>query len=79
MPYPSADKLQLVQNWQYGGVPNGPTSSFNGTPFLNYNHTYDITDSVAKVHGRRTRIKAGIYLHKSAKDQTAFTSVNGTI
>ena len=78
MPYPTADTLQLVQNWTYGGVPNGPTSSFNGTPFLNFNHTYDITDSVAKVHGVHT-LKAGIYLHKSLKDQTAFTSVNGTI
>ena len=78
MPYPSADKLQLVQNWNYGGVPNGPTTNFNGTPFLNYNHTYDITDSMAKVYGPHT-FKAGIYLHKSLKDQTAFTSVNGTI
>ena len=33
---------------------------------------------MAKVHGVHT-IKAGIYLHKSLKDQTAFTSVNGTI
>ncbi len=78
MPYPSADTLALVQNWNYGGVPNGPTSAFNGTPFLNFNHTMDITDSVAKVMGVHT-FKAGIYLHKSDKDQTAFTSVNGTI
>ncbi len=78
MPYPSADTLGLVQNWNYGGVPNAPTSSFNGTPFLNFNHTVDITDSMAKVYGSHT-LKAGIYLHHSAKDQTAFTSVNGTI
>ena len=51
MPYPNADTLGLVQNWNYGGVPNGPTSSFNGTPFLNFNHTIDITDSMAKVLG----------------------------
>jgi len=78
MPYPNADTLQLVQNWNFGGVPSAPTSSFNGTPFKNFNHTYDITDSLAKVHGVHT-FKAGIYLHKSMKDQTAFTSVNGTI
>ena len=78
MPFPNADTLQLVQNWNYGGVPNAPTSGFAGTPFLNFNHTYDITDSVNKVHGTHT-IKAGIYLHKSNKDQTAFTSVNGSI
>src|SRR5258706_5002142 len=25
MPFPDADKLKLVQNWNFGGVPNGPT------------------------------------------------------
>ncbi len=78
MPYPTADTLGLVQNWNYGGVPNAPTSSFNGTPFLNFNHTVDITDGVAKVLNAHT-IKGGLYLHHSSKDQTAFTSVNGNI
>ena len=78
MPFPDADKLKLVQNWNFGGVSNGPTTGFAGTPFLNFNHTYDITDSVAKVHDTHT-IKGGIYMHKSLKDQTAFTSVNGII
>lgn len=78
MPFPNADKLKLVQNWNFGGVPNAPTTGFAGTPFLNFNHTYDITDSIAKVHGAHTT-KGGVYLHKSLKDQTAFTSVNGTI
>ena len=78
MPYPKADTLGLVQNWNYGGVPNAPTTNFAGTPFSNFNHTIDITDSIAKVWGAHT-IKGGIYLHKSDKDQTAFTSVNGSI
>lgn len=78
MPFPDADKLHLVQNWNFGGVPNAPTTGFAGTPFLNFNHTYDITDSIAKVWGSHT-IKGGVYLHKSLKDQTAFTSVNGII
>jgi Carboxypeptidase regulatory-like domain len=77
MPYPTADTLHLVQNWQWD-VPNSPSINFTGTPFLNYNHTYDITDSVAKIHGSHT-IKGGIYLHKSAKDQTSTNSVNGYI
>ncbi len=78
MPYPKADTAGLVQNWRYGGVPNAPTSGFNGTPFRNFNHTWDITDNTAKILGTHT-FKAGIYLHKSQKDQTAFTSVNGDI
>lgn len=78
MPYPSADTLGLIQNWRFGGVPNAFSSNFNGTPFLNFNHTIDITDSMAKVSGAHT-FKGGVYLHRSAKDQTAFTSVNGYI
>ncbi len=78
MPFPSADTLGLIQNWRWGGVPNAPTSGFNGTPFRNFNHTYDITDNVTKVKGAHT-MKFGIYLNKSLKDQTAFTSVNGDI
>ena len=69
MPFPDADTLHLVQNWHFGGVPNAPTVDFAGTPFLNFNHTYDFTDSVAKVHDTHT-IKGGIYLHKSLKDLT---------
>lgn len=77
MPYPTADTLHLVQNWQWD-VPSAPSIAFTGTPFSNFNHTYDITDSVAKVRGAHT-YKAGIYLHKSAKDQTSTNSVNGYI
>ncbi|MBI1787351.1 MAG: TonB-dependent receptor [Acidobacteria bacterium] len=78
MPFPSADPIDLVQNWRFGGVPNAPFSGFNGTPFRNFNHTYDITNNVSKIWQSHT-FKAGIYLHKSLKDQTAFTAVNGDI
>ncbi len=77
MPFPSADPLGLVQNWRYG-ITNGPFTGFNGTPFRNFNHTYDFSDNISKVAGAHT-FKFGIYLHKSLKDQTAFTSANGNI
>ena len=77
MPFPSADPLGLIQNWRYN-VPNAPFTGFNGTPFRNFNHTWDITDNISKVHGVHT-FKAGLYIHRSWKDQTAFTSVNGNI
>jgi hypothetical protein len=77
MPYPDADKLNLVQNWQWD-VPSSPSINFTGTPFANYNHTYDLTDSVAKVYGAHT-FKTGIYINKSAKDQTSTNSINGYI
>lgn len=78
MPFPDADKLGLVQNWRFGGVPNAPFTNFAGTPFRNFNHTWDFTDNITKVWGAHT-LKAGIYLHHSQKDQTAFTSINGDI
>ncbi len=77
MPFPKADTLGLVQNWRYN-VPNAPFTAFNGTPFRNFNHTWDITNNLSKVRNAHT-FKAGIYLHRSWKDQTAFTSVNGDI
>lgn len=78
MPFPNADPLGLVQNWQWGGVPSGPTSSFNGTPFLNVNNTFDFTDNMTKVLGSH-QIKFGVFTQRSRKDQTAFTPANGTI
>lgn len=78
MPYADADPLGLIQNWRFGGVPNGPFTGFNGTPFRNFNHTFDYTDNVSKIQGAHT-LKFGIYLHKSNKDQTAFTPANGNI
>lgn len=78
MPFPDADKLGLIQNWRFGGVPNAPFTNFAGTPFRNFNHTWDFTDNVTKVMGSHT-VKTGIYVHHSQKDQTAFTSINGDI
>lgn len=78
MPFADADKLGLVQNWRFGGVPNAPFSNFLGTPFRNFNNTWDFTNNTTKVWGAHT-LKAGIYLQYSQKDQTAFTSVNGDI
>lgn len=76
MPF-NGDTLGLVQNWRFN-VPNAPFTAFNGTPFRNFNNTFDITNNVTKIAGRHT-MKFGIYLHKSRKDQTAFTAVNGDI
>ncbi len=78
MPFPNADPLGLVPNFRFGGVPNAPSTGFNGTPFLNVNQTFDFTDNLSKVVGAHT-VKAGFYIQRSRKDQTAFTSANGNI
>ena len=78
MPFTDADKLGLVQNWRFGGVSNAPFTNFLGTPFRNFNNTWDITDNMTKIWRQHT-FKAGIYMQLSQKDQTAFTSINGDI
>jgi hypothetical protein len=71
MPFPDADKLGLIQNWRYGGVPNGPTSNFSGTPFRNFNHTYDITDNVAKIWGAHQFMDLSPNLRQPVKSQNS--------
>ncbi len=77
MPYPSASPVDLVPNFQFD-VPNAPFSGFNGTPFRNVNHTFDVTDNWSKAFSKHT-LKFGIFVQRSRKDQTAFTPANGTI
>ena len=78
MPFPDADKLQAGAELEFRRRAERPHHQFRRHAVPEFNHTYDITDSVAKVWGSHT-FKGGIYLHKSLKDQTAFTSVNGII
>ena len=78
MPFPTASPIDLVPNFQFGGVPNAPTSGFNGTPFANVNNTFEVTENLSKVYSAHT-LKLGAYVHRSRKDQTAFTPANGTI
>ncbi len=81
MPFPAADSLGLVQNWWFGGVPNQPLNGrggFSGTPFLNYNDTFDFTDNLSKVVGRH-QFKTGFFIERSRKDQTSTSSVSGNI
>ncbi len=77
MPFPSASPIDLIPNFQFD-VPNAPFTGFNGTPFRNVNHTFDITDNMSKVFSRHV-LKFGVFLQRSRKDQTAFTPANGTI
>lgn len=77
MPFPNASPIDLIPNFQFD-VPNAPFTGFNGTPFRNVNHTFDFTENMSKVFPRHT-LKWGAYIHRSRKDQTAFTPANGTI
>lgn len=76
--YPSANQGYLPQVG-FGGnnLGNSPTFGSSDAPFINYNTTIDLTDSLTKVW--RTHIfKAGFYMQRSRKDQTSFGAFNGS-
>lgn len=76
--YSSAVQRDYVPNVSFNGsrVGNAPSFGTSDAPFINYNTTIDITDSVAKIWGRHT-FKAGTFLQRSRKDQTSFGAFDG--
>jgi hypothetical protein len=76
--YPDASQGYLP-NVAFNGnnLANQPTFGSADAPFINYNTTIDLTDSVTKVW-RSHVIKAGYYMQRSRKDQTSFGSFNGS-
>jgi len=75
--YPDAVQNYLPQVG-FGGnnLANSPTFGSSNAPFINYNTTIDLTDSLTKVW-RNHIIKAGFYMQRSRKDQTSFGAFNG--
>lgn len=76
--FPNADASGLIPNFTWGGVPNAPSTGFNGLPFRNVNNTFDFTDNLTKVWGAHT-FKTGVFVQRSRKDQTAFVPINANI
>lgn len=77
--YPSAVQNDYLPQVAFGGsrLSNSPSFGSSDAPFINYNTTIDITDSVAKVWNSHT-IKAGMYLQRSRKNQTSFGAFDGS-
>jgi hypothetical protein len=77
--YPKAVQRDYIPNVSFGGsrLANSPTFGTSNAPFINYNTTIDITDSVAKVWNRHT-IKTGVYMQRSRKNQTSFGAFDGS-
>jgi hypothetical protein len=70
-PFPYAPG-QFV-NINFGGTPNqtfGAISNYDRFPYKNSNTTFDFVDNLSKVWGTHT-VKAGIYVQRSRKDQSA--------
>jgi carboxypeptidase family protein/TonB-dependent receptor-like protein len=76
--YPDAVQKDYVPNFTYNGsrIANSPGFGTGNAPFVNYNTTIDITDSLSKVWGRHL-LKTGIFMQRSRKDQTSFANSNG--
>jgi len=68
--FPDVDKLGIIPNMTYGGVPNPPVTDFRGIPYYNFNPTFDVTDNLAKVFSKHL-VKGGFYFTRSVKDQIA--------
>ena len=77
--YPSAVQRDYLPNVAFGGsrLANSPGFGTSDAPFINYNTTIDITDSVAKVWNRHT-FKTGVYMQRSRKNQTSFGAFDGS-
>ena len=77
--YPDAVQGGYLPQVGFGGnnLANSPTFGSSDAPFINYNTTIDITDSLSKVW-RSHVIKAGYYMQRSRKDQTSFGAFNGS-
>jgi len=77
--YPHASPIDLIPNFTYNsGITNPPYTSFEGTPFMNYNTTIEVHDNLSKIAGNH-RLKAGVYWQYSAKDQTSTSPASGAI
>ena len=77
--YNNAVQNDYIPVVAFGGsrLANGPGWGSSDAPFINYNTTIDITDSIAKVWKQHT-IKAGMYLQRSRKNQTSFGAFDGS-
>lgn len=68
--FPNVDRLGIIPNMTFGGVPNPPVTDFRGIPYYNFNPSIDFTDNLAKAFSTHL-VKAGIYFSRSVKDQIA--------
>lgn len=77
--YPNAIQKDYIPAVSFNGTRITATPAFGtgNAPFVNYNTTIDLSDNLTKVWEKHT-IKAGFYMQRSRKDQTAFANANGS-
>ena len=79
--YPNAVQNDYIPGFNFAGT--NITSSFapnftsvGDAPFVNYNTVINISDSLTRVMGRH-RLKTGIFMERSRKNQSSFGNNNG--
>ena len=76
---PSLNPLNMIPNMTFGGIQNAANPSINdGTPYFNQNTIYHLTDNVSKIWRTHT-YKAGVYLERTQKLQSASSATRGSI
>ncbi len=80
MLFPNAVQADTIPTFLYGGGRVGSPAYINlaGLPFTNFATTYDVVANLTRMLGPHA-LKAGVYLQKSLKDQSASTSFNGVV
>lgn len=76
---PSLNPLNLIPNMTFSSIQNYANPSMSdGTPYFNQNTIYSFIDNVSKIKGSHV-LKAGIYIEKTQKIQSAGPPVRGTV
>jgi hypothetical protein len=76
---PQANPDGLIPDMSFGGVQNAASASMNNwLPFYSRNKGFSYVDNVTKILGTHA-LKAGIYVERTAKNQSSQTSNRGSI
>jgi len=76
---PALNILNEIPTMSFSGIQNYANPSLStGTPYYNRNTIYSFIDNVSKIYGTHT-IKAGVYLEKTAKVQSANAATFGAL
>ena len=77
---PALNPLNIIPAMTFSSIQNyaNPSTSVDGTPYVNWNRVYTLVDNLSKVKGTHV-FKMGIYVEHSQKIQSANAQNNGTL
>ena len=76
--FPQANPYNVIPNATFGGIPNAAQLIIDARfPYFGRNNVWTFADNYAEIRGAHN-LKAGVYLEKSAVNESNGTSFNGT-